>query len=697
MHQSRRSFFVAAASSRRRREQDAPATNPTLLASATVVEANLDPAWRFPYSPPPFDGTAIGAFPGNRSFMRTRLGHQACIAAVAGVVFFANLGGPKLWDEDEPRNATCAREMFERGDAIVPTFNHEPRTDKPVLVYWLMMGSYALFGVTEFAARFPSAVLGLCTALATYHLGRLLFRPQVGLWAGLVMATNLMFGVAARAATPDSTLIFCTTLSLVAYVWSMTGGREGDFLTGWRSIRSGDFVAAFPRSWKAVAAVYAPMGLAVLAKGPVGMVLPCAGIGLFLLLTCVRTQAHAPVPERATLLSISIYRARLAIARAGEYATWLIAAERAMWPNLLVATVAVVALPWYLWVTLKTHGDWPRSFLLTHNLDRYMQPMEGHRGTILFHFLAIAICFFPWSLLLPAAVGQLVRRVRNGDPRGAAYLLMGSWIAVWFVVFSLAGTKLPNYVLPAYPTLAVLCGAWVADWIAAPARRSAYRWLSLGWLGLALVGVGLAIGLGVAAARWLHGEANFTWIGFIPIGGAAIGWFFHWRREPGRAFGSLVGTMATLLAALFAIAAVPISQRQNSLLLAQSLSKTDDKPDQIGVFHIGFAGVVYYADGPIHDYKRNRFSVQSFFEDRDRPLLVTDSEGLEAIRPFLPADAKVIERQPRFLKRGELVVVGRERQAGLASKRAGPRDDEASPIETVRRGERVVDTDSFRR
>ena len=119
---------------------------------------------------------------------------------------------------------------------------------------------------------------------------------------------------------------------------------------------------------------------------------------------------------------------------------------------------------------------------------------------------------------------------------------------------------------------------------------------------------------------------------------------------------------------------MPISRRQNSLLLAQSFSKTDDKPDQIGVFHIGFAGVVYYADGPIHDYKRNRFSVQSFFEDRDRPLLVTDSEGLKRFVRFLPADAKIIERQPRFLKRGELVVIGRERSAGLAAKRAGPRD-----------------------
>src|SRR5437762_2744228 len=124
--------------------------------------------------------------------MRARmLRDQACVAAVALVVFFTNLGGPKLWDDDEPRNAACAREMLERGDPIVPTFNHQWRTDKPALLYWLMMGSYTVFGANEFAARFPSAVLGLSTALLVYHLGRLLFRREVGLWAGLVMATNL--------------------------------------------------------------------------------------------------------------------------------------------------------------------------------------------------------------------------------------------------------------------------------------------------------------------------------------------------------------------------------------------------------------------------------------------------------------------------------------------------------------------------
>ena len=89
--------------------------------------------------------------------------HQAWIILAAGVLFFTNLGGPRLWDDDETKNASCAREMLERGDWIVPSFNYEPRYDKPILLYWLMLGAYHAFGVNEFAARFPSALLALGT------------------------------------------------------------------------------------------------------------------------------------------------------------------------------------------------------------------------------------------------------------------------------------------------------------------------------------------------------------------------------------------------------------------------------------------------------------------------------------------------------------------------------------------------------
>ncbi|MBI2480376.1 MAG: glycosyltransferase family 39 protein, partial [Planctomycetia bacterium] len=140
------------------------------------------------------------------------------VAAVTSVVMFTNLGGPRLWDRDEPRNAECAAEMQARGDWVTPVMNAELRTHKPVLLYWLMMTAYSVFGVNEFSARFWSAGLAVGTAICTYVIGRRLFDDRVGTWAGIIIATVLMFDIAGRAATPDSALIFFSTLAITLYV-----------------------------------------------------------------------------------------------------------------------------------------------------------------------------------------------------------------------------------------------------------------------------------------------------------------------------------------------------------------------------------------------------------------------------------------------------------------------------------------------
>src|SRR5687768_1167165 len=210
---------------------------------------------------------------------------QLVLILAAALVFFTNLGVPQLWDEDEPRNAACAREMLARGDWVVPTFNHELRTQQPVLVYWLIMAAYSVFGVNEFAARLPSALLAVGTTLVTFHLGRLLFCARVGLLAGLMMATCLMFGVAGRAATPDSCLIFFTSLSMLAFVWAVSrrhsaAGSNAIWHGGTKALTEPHAAPSrstgtshnkfLPARWIDFAAVYVAMAMAELAKGPIG-------------------------------------------------------------------------------------------------------------------------------------------------------------------------------------------------------------------------------------------------------------------------------------------------------------------------------------------------------------------------------------------------------------------------------------------
>src|SRR5947209_18849679 len=113
-----------------------------------------------------------------------RAGHYALLAAAGVWLFFVNLGGASLWDLDEGRNTVAALEMLESGNWIVPTFNNVLRVDKPALLYWLQAGAYHVFGVTEFAARLPSALAALLTVLLAYELGRRMFGPVTGLVGG---------------------------------------------------------------------------------------------------------------------------------------------------------------------------------------------------------------------------------------------------------------------------------------------------------------------------------------------------------------------------------------------------------------------------------------------------------------------------------------------------------------------------------
>ena len=177
----------------------------------------------------------------------------ALLAVLAGLLFFLALGSMGLTDRDEGRNAEAGREMLETGDWISPTFNYEPRFAKPALVYWLMSLSYKWFGVDEFSARLPSAVFGLALILLQYLFLSRFYGALVGLFGALMLLLNIEIIGLSRMVLTDSVLIFLTTLSLFSF-WLGFQGHERE------------------RWWRWV--FYVGMGLATLAKGPVGCLVP---------------------------------------------------------------------------------------------------------------------------------------------------------------------------------------------------------------------------------------------------------------------------------------------------------------------------------------------------------------------------------------------------------------------------------------
>jgi 4-amino-4-deoxy-L-arabinose transferase-like glycosyltransferase len=408
-----------------------------------------------------------------------RAAHWLLLAAAWAVLCLPGLGRPALWDIDEGNNAEAAREMFESGDWVVPAFNFKTRYDKPALLYWLQAAAYAGFGVNEFAARVPSALAALLTVLLTYEIGRSLLGRGAGLLGGLVLVTSIAFCASAHFANPDALLDLCTALALFAF-WQDYRGRG--------------------RAWAALTG--AATGLGMLAKGPVGLVLPVAASVLFL-----------------------AWRRRL-----GFFADVRRLALSAL-------SFGVVAAPWYIWVAAETKGEWLYNFWVRHHFDRMTTALEHHQGPWWYYAAVLVGGLAPWSAFLGPTAWLAWRGARRGpgeeSPDRPAFQLLACWFAVYLVFFSLVRTKLPNYVLPCYPAVAVLVGCLLARWQAGELTLPAWV-MPVALACVALMGMGLAGGLlvagGVVPLRALRGryvpgvEAGavlaLAWV----LGAAAAAW-----------------------------------------------------------------------------------------------------------------------------------------------------------------------------
>jgi 4-amino-4-deoxy-L-arabinose transferase-like glycosyltransferase len=424
-----------------------------------------------------------------------------------------NLGEHALWDVDEGVNAEAAREMREAGTWIVPTFNYELRTAKPAMLYWWQMGSYTLFGISEWSARLPSVVAGLGSVLLTYLLGSRMFGALTGFWSASCLCFAIAFCVLSHTASPDAILLFFTMVA---------------FTTFWRHAGRGGHSWCVPMA--------AACACAVLTKGPVGVALPGAVVCVY-------------------------------FAWSGEF-------KRLLTSRMLKAAVVFgfIALPWYILVGVETRGQFLKVFLGRENVSRFLTPMENHSGNFLFHPLALFIGFAPGSVVLILSVWEAIRlsRASNSVPETRQepvgvheYRFLLSWISVYLFVFSVAATKLPNYVLPVYPAVAILAGRLLERWRSGLLQKHAWG-VPTAVAGLAMVGIitvaGLAIAsgavdVGITKMRVFPGLERFIWIGAIPLAGAL---FCAWCLRRKQTNLGLSSALAASLLFTASIAAFPV-------------------------------------------------------------------------------------------------------------------------------------------
>jgi 4-amino-4-deoxy-L-arabinose transferase-like glycosyltransferase len=588
---------------------------------------------------------------------RTVIAHWLIVLSAAALVFFTNLGGPGLWDEDEPKNAACAQEMLQRGDWVVPTFNHHLRTDKPILIYWMLLTVYGWFGVSEFTARLPSALLSLGTVWMTYEIGRVLIRPSAGLWGALVLVASLMFGVAARACTPDGTLLFCTTLGFLGFARLLMRRRD---------ISSADDVRGVRFGVLELAPFYGALGLAVLAKGPAGVVLP-VGVAVAYLLVWRAVSGDVLEPHTGWLgwlKSQSLFWLRVVHPVRVWSAGWRLR------PILAVAIVGAIALPWYVTVGLRTNGDWLAGFLGRHNVDRFLQPLENHSGPIVYYVATIFVTMLPWSLLLPGAFAAATRAARR-DPlaaRGELFLLV--WVAVYVGFFSLARTKLPSYVLPCYPALALLVGRLLADWVSdavhaarreiTPPCPAATRQLAGVMLTSAAGSVAFCAAMPFIAPIVLPGDSGGMAVaGMVPLVGSLAGWGL---LRSGRAVPGLATFMATSLlfaTTLFGGVSLHVDRYQNSEPLTNLMRQSSGEQFEVGTFDFFRPSLVFYARKKVHELSTPE-ACREFLLAAPGNYVVTREDQLPKLQPALPEGAVILDQRRMFLRRRhDVVLIGR--------------------------------------
>lgn len=528
----------------------------------------------------------------------SRIRDLAIVLAICGASLFVGLGRASLWEPDEPRFAEASRQMLQRHDFLTPYFNGVPRYEKPVLLYWLQVPAYLLFGPTELAGRLPSAIAGVGCVVLLYLLGLRVTTRRAALIGALALATSFRFIVFGRQGLTDVPLI-CFMLAAL-YGFQRATEAAGD------------------RRW--ALAAWASVGLAALTKGPVALLPPSIWMAY--------RAAIGDVPS---------------IRRIRPIAGSLIA--------------AAVVLPWYI-AMVVLHGRDFTNFALGHEiLSRFLSEdsFAPPRG-FLYYLKVWPGDAAPWSAYAIAAAGWSAWRWRGLEPRDRQAIAMClSWFAVVFLVFSASQSKVPHYVLPAYPAAALLVGVFID---AMDRERRTAWWTIPTWLtALAMAAVGVLSALVLRREFALSLSAPAFALPAILIVGALSTASYAWRNRPFHATAAVAATLALGMA--FAGGWVvprhvePLKPMRPLGTLAGQIARPHD---EIGLFgRYGGSSVIYYSGHTIRWLDSLEQALDFLAQPGGRVCVIPEGAWKE-LAPRLGGGATVIAARPSLNMRFGLFV-----------------------------------------
>jgi 4-amino-4-deoxy-L-arabinose transferase-like glycosyltransferase len=374
-----------------------------------------------------------------------------------GIALFQFLGRMPLYEPDEGRYAEIPREMLERGDFITPFLNYVKYFEKPPLHYWLNALSFSIFGQNEFAARFPGALMGFLTVILTYHVGRKLFCRPAGILAALILGTSIGFLIQARLDITDMTLT-CTLSAALAFFIMAT--REGE-----------------PHKALYYHLFYLCVALALLAKGLIAIVFPCAIIFFYLLIT----RRWRLLGEMRLLTGIPLF--------------------------------FLVAAPWFIAVSWR-NPEFARFFFIHEHFERFLTKVHGRYEPFWYFVPVLAGTMLPWSFFIPAAMKGVWKERLSSEGESRLYLAL--WALLIFLFFSKSDSKLIPYILPVFPPLALLMGsafARLADAITGAVKTEGYI----------IAGILSVGGAGVICYPFIASSPDFPVSACAVIGGIFLG------------------------------------------------------------------------------------------------------------------------------------------------------------------------------
>lgn len=520
---------------------------------------------------------------------RSRWRDVLLLFAVCAIVFWFRLGRIGLIDPDEPFYAQTAREMIAAHDWATPRIFSQPQFEKPILFYVLEAASFRLFGVSEGAARVPAALFATLLVLLTYAFGARALGRRAGGLAALVLATCI--------ATAGTARLVLTDVVFAAFVC-------GACFALWQASADPDHA----RKW--IVLGFLSAGLAVLTKGPLGLLIP------------VLAWLAGGAPARAA------FRGR----------------GRAVALGLGLFTL--IAVPWFAWMLSRFGATFACSFFVHENLDRLLHAEHPANNRIDYYPLVFVIGIIPW---LPA-LGVFLARARSAAATPARRYLVG-WLLAGLVFFTLAQSKLPTYVYLLFVPLALLIGATLDDLVARGfgSRTERAIAVTLALLQAAAFGAILAF----PAYRALATPALAA--GAVLLA-AALGLAFG--RVSAWAAGAAAGT-AVLLVTATTLAAGPLEALLSVRPLAAVIRRADPARPVLSTAFL-VRGVTYYTGrAPIVLATRP----QPFWTPHPIPVV----SGIDGLRAFVAAHGPALcaarDREWLGLERKAEAPLGGARQA----------------------------------